>query len=58
MPPLKLCRGLKATSRLPRSRDPIALAEPIGDLRPFRLSAKGQAGETVAFVRSKIAMVR
>ena len=31
MPPLKLCKSLRATSRLTRSRDPIALAEPIGD---------------------------
>ena len=35
MLPQKLQRGLMATNRLPRSRDPIALAKPIDDFAHF-----------------------
>jgi sterol desaturase/sphingolipid hydroxylase (fatty acid hydroxylase superfamily) len=53
--PLKLCRGMRPTSRLRRSRDPIALAKPIGDFA-FRLSDRGLAKGKI-FVRSTIGMV-
>ena len=35
MLPQKPQRRLMSTSRLPRSRDPIALAKPIGDFARF-----------------------
>jgi hypothetical protein len=37
----KLHRGLMVTNRLPRSRDPIALAKPIDDFARFGLSDEG-----------------